>query len=148
MGLYSTIVVGADGSPTSDAAVAEAVELASKHGAKLRVVHVTPEVKESVDFYSIQEVEEALHEEGRTILGAACTRADKEGVEVVGHIVAGEPEDELVRFADEYEADLIVMGSHGHSGIVKLLMGSVTEKVVAHAHCSVLVVRHRREKQG
>jgi nucleotide-binding universal stress UspA family protein len=144
VGLYSVIVVGADGSPTSDIAVAEAVELASKHRAKLRVVHVTPEVKESVDFYSIQEVKEALHDEGREILGKACSLADTKGVEVVGHIVAGEPEDKLVSFADEYDADLIVMGSHGHSGIVKLLMGSVTEKVVSHAHCSVLVVRHRR----
>jgi len=146
MGIYSTIVVGADGSPTSDVAVSDAVAQAARHGAKLRVVHVTPEVKESVDFYSIPEIEEALHEEGREILGKACTRAGEAGVEVIGHIVAGEPEDELVRFADEYDADLIVMGSHGHSGIVKLLMGSVTEKVVKHAHCSVLVVRHRRKK--
>jgi nucleotide-binding universal stress UspA family protein len=53
----------------------------------------------------------------------------------------GQPVDEIVRLAEENQADLIVVGTHGHSGLRHLFLGSVAERVVRHASCSVLLVR-------
>ena len=61
-------------------------------------------------------------------------------------IVAGDPTDAIVRIAQEEKADLIVMGSHGHTGLRHLLLGSVAEKVLRHAPCPVLIVRHDGEE--
>src|SRR5262249_31325737 len=56
-------------------------------------------------------------------------------------MVEGDPADEILRFADEIGADLIVMGSHGRTGVMRVLMGSVSRKVLDRAKCPVLIVR-------
>ena len=61
-------------------------------------------------------------------------------------VIGGDPDDAIVDYAQEHGADLIVMGSHGHTGLRHLLMGSVAEKVLRHAPCPVLIVRHLEEK--
>ena len=60
------------------------------------------------------------------------------------HIAEGRPADEIVRYADDHRADVIVMGTHGRSGVPLFFMGSVAEKVVRTAHCPVLTVREPR----
>ena len=62
-------------------------------------------------------------------------------------VVRGDPDDAIVEYAREHGADLIVMGSHGHTGLRHLLMGSVAEHVLRHAPCPVLIVRHLEEKR-
>jgi nucleotide-binding universal stress UspA family protein len=59
------------------------------------------------------------------------------------HIATGDPADAIVRYATELGVDLIVMGTHGRTGLQHVLLGSVAEKVVRHAPCPVLTVRHR-----
>jgi nucleotide-binding universal stress UspA family protein len=56
-------------------------------------------------------------------------------------LVEGDPADEILRLADEMGADLIAMGSHGRTGVLRVLMGSVSRKVLDHAKCPVLIVR-------
>jgi nucleotide-binding universal stress UspA family protein len=63
------------------------------------------------------------------------------GIHVNHVLLEGDPATELVRFANEAGIDLIVMGTHGRTGVERLLMGSVAEKVMREAHCSVLVVK-------
>lgn len=60
-------------------------------------------------------------------------------------VIGGAPDDAIVAYAQEHGADLIVMGSHGHTGLRHLLMGSVAEHVLRHAACPVLIVRHLEE---
>ena len=62
-------------------------------------------------------------------------------------VVSGDPDAAIVEYAREHGADLIVMGSHGHTGLRHLLMGSVAEHVLRHAACPVLIVRHLEEKR-
>jgi nucleotide-binding universal stress UspA family protein len=63
-------------------------------------------------------------------------------VSIHPEVALGSPFDEIVRFARGQEVDLIVMGTHGHTGLMHVLLGSVTEKVVRRAPCPVLTVRH------
>ena len=78
---------------------------------------------------------------------AECTIKDmkelsvKEGISVTGLIFAGKPYDAIINTAKEKQADLIIVGSHGRTGIDRLLMGSVTERVIGFAECAVLVVK-------
>lgn len=57
------------------------------------------------------------------------------------HVLEGEPATTIVDFANRHKSDLIVMGTHGHSGLIHLALGSTAEKVVRRAHCPVLTVR-------
>jgi nucleotide-binding universal stress UspA family protein len=73
---------------------------------------------------------------------ADSLRSEKGGFRIdVEPVVVGNPAVELVRIADEHSAGLIVVGSHGLSGIERFLLGSVSERVLRHAHCSVLIVK-------
>jgi nucleotide-binding universal stress UspA family protein len=65
---------------------------------------------------------------------------------IVAHVVEGEPWRTITEFADREGVDLMVMGTHGRSGVAHLALGSVTEKVVRHAHCPVLTVRMPKKK--
>ena len=78
-----------------------------------------------------------------TMLGNLVT--DEAGINVERRIVVGEPAHEIVRLAAENGADLIVIGSHGRTGVTRLLMGSVAEAVVRRAKCSVLTVKQPEE---
>lgn len=62
-------------------------------------------------------------------------------------MVRGDPDDAIIDYAQEHGADLIVMGSHGHTELRHLLMGSVAEHVLRHTPCPVLIVRHLEEKR-
>jgi nucleotide-binding universal stress UspA family protein len=61
-------------------------------------------------------------------------------------VTAGDPADAIVRVATELEADLIVMATHGHTGLQHVLLGSVAEKVVRHAPCPVLTIRYKKNR--
>jgi nucleotide-binding universal stress UspA family protein len=67
--------------------------------------------------------------------------AQKDGVDVRAFVMTGRPADAIIETAKEQNADLIVVGSHGRTGLDKLLMGSVAERVLVLASCAVLVVR-------
>jgi len=67
--------------------------------------------------------------------------AEKEGIKTEGLTVKGEPYEAIIKTAKQKQVDLIVVGSHGRTGIERLLMGSVTERVIGHSESAVLVVR-------
>jgi nucleotide-binding universal stress UspA family protein len=69
--------------------------------------------------------------------------AQKEGVAVKAFVLSGRPADAIIETAQEKNADLIVLGSHGRTGVERLLMGSVAERVIVLASCPVLVVKGR-----
>ena len=80
---------------------------------------------------------------GRAVLDAEAERVRSAGGTVAqAHLATGDAPREIVHLAEELDAGLVVMGSRGLGGIRRALMGSVSDSVVRHAHCPVLIVRH------
>ena len=87
------------------------------------------------------ELEEAM-EQAQHFLDQQVDKVKKEGVSVAeAHLVRGRPDREVVHLSEEIGAGLIIMGSRGLGGIRRALMGSVSDSVVRHAHCPVMIVR-------
>ncbi|MGL4574564.1 MAG: universal stress protein [Burkholderiaceae bacterium] len=86
-------------------------------------------------------VEGFHHEQSESVLGPVCKFLDRHDIAYKAQWKVGAPAVEILKAADKVKADLIVMGSHGHSAISSLLLGSVTQKVLAGAKVPVLVVR-------
>lgn len=141
--MYKRILVPVDGSGTSQAALRHAVALAKEEGAHLRLVYVV----ESVQAWATEgqvDLESVLRESGRAVLADAETAARKGGVVPETATVDAGMQRIARCIADDaagWNADLIVMGTHGRRGIDHLILGSVAEGVVRIAHCPVLLVR-------
>jgi len=137
--MYKNILLADDGSASALAAVDEALKLAKSNGAKLHIIYVY-HIDPDLDILRTG-TREAFKEEGSRVLDKAEKKAAQQGVEVETHLEEGIPDEKIVELASEIEADLVVMGTRGHTGLKKLLIGSVTERVVGQAPCPVLVVR-------
>ena len=124
---YSTILVATDGSTHSDAAVSEAVTIAKRCDSSLIIVSVASSNEE------IATAEEHVKR--------ALEAADKEGVKKEAMVMRGKADQAIVEAAEQKEAGLIVMGSHGKTGLMSLVMGSVTEHVLSHGNTAVLVAK-------
>ena len=140
------ILLATDGSEEAELAALRAVELADATDSELHVVHVggVPILLES--YPGTLGYERRLYEEieelSRELLRKQSWRVKVAGGTVAGaHLRMGEVDLEIVALAEELGADLIVMGSRGLRGVRRTLMGSVSDSVVRHAHCPVLVVR-------
>jgi len=133
------ILVAVDGSPFSDAAVDQAISLGGICNSQIFVISV-------IDLYPEQmEVAPALvdkmSEEARQFLDRAKERVDRADIPCETIVrMGGKPHEFIVEEAKEKGIDLIVMGTHGRTGIKRILMGSVAQNVIGHAPCSVLVV--------
>jgi len=143
MGMYKKIVLALDGSEISKNALRHAVELAKQNNATLIAVHVIPPIDVmDIETFKPETLLRGLRKEGEKILLEAQELAQKKGVEVQTRLEEGIPFEKICEVAQDSEADLIVMGSHGRTGIGKVLIGSVTERVISKTHCRpVLVVK-------
>jgi nucleotide-binding universal stress UspA family protein len=142
------ILVPVDFSPHSTLALAEAVELAAPYQAQITVVYVIPQVIFHPDWAA--NVEETLDladitAEAQQALIKMIEPYRLAGAHISAKILAGGPYVEIVRLAHQLGTELIVIGAHGTTGRPPLLMGSVAEKVVREAPCSVLTVRAPRQ---
>ena len=136
------ILVAVDGSEYSNAAVKKAGEIAKKFGSKVTLLTVIKPL--SVFHEQVAVVEDLQKDEATHILRKAKEILIDLDVEAKKLSRKGEPAHEIVEIARTDNVDLIVVGSRGLSGIKKFLLGSVSKKVLEHAHCSVLVVREKR----
>jgi nucleotide-binding universal stress UspA family protein len=89
----------------------------------------------------LQEAREMVQEESETLLAQSAERLRKAGWTVSTEVRDGHPAEEIVVAAEEHGIDLIVMGCHGLSGINRVFLGSISDTVLKHAHCSVLIVK-------
>ena len=141
-GAVKTIVVGVDGSPHAEAALEMAAEEAFLRKARLVIVCAWrfPTVVDPVGVV-VPESFEGLQDEAEHMVKAAIARVAKLQPQVIceGRAVAGQPAEVLLKEAEQ--ADMIVVGSRGRGGFSSLLLGSVGQQVVHHAHCPVIVVR-------
>jgi nucleotide-binding universal stress UspA family protein len=158
MSIFPTrILLAADGSAQAELATGTAVDLARMSGSELHVVHVLdaapspallypeatdPEGAEVSDQVLEKDLARRAEQLGRQILDTETERVVSAGGTVVGsHLAMGDAPREIVHLAEDLDAGLVVMGSRGRGGIRRALMGSVSDAVVRHAHCPVLVVR-------
>ena len=134
-----TILLATDLSAASSAATEQAIEFAVRLGARLLVVHVFSQMKGIVPLGRGRPVE---GREQRTMIAQAVVqRARAAGAVATFLVWDGDPGDSIIAAAESEGADMIVMGSHGRSTVGRYLLGSVSDHVVHHAMCPVLVVR-------
>ncbi len=153
---FKRILVPIDFSEHSKKTIACAIRLASRDGAMVQLLHVfqisdyvvTPFARRKQHTVQDKSQIDAAEQEARESLAAFEKYVLSRGVKAESYIRVGYPFDEIVAMADHFEVDLIVIGSHGCSGIARLLVGSTAERVVEHAPCPVLVVKERRTKAG
>ncbi|MEQ8787043.1 MAG: universal stress protein [Pirellulaceae bacterium] len=135
----STIIFPTDFSHTGDAALAFATALARDSGAKLLIVHVEEppvaygggEMYYGIPEPATEDLRKMLHE---------VTPTDPQ-VPYEHRLITGEPAAAIARLAESEHADLIVLGTHGRTGLTRLLMGSVAEAIVRRASCPVLTYK-------
>lgn len=143
------ILLAVDGSSPSQEAVDQLALRPWPTASSMRIISVVrPYIPSATEFVpgalTTQEVRQQNMKYAEDIVLRALERLEKDGLHVDTIVREGDPRTEIVDEATEWRADLIVVGSHGHTGLTRLLLGSVAQAVVAHAPCSVEVVRRRR----
>ena len=144
------ILLATDGSEEAELAALWAVELAQRTASELHVVHVEVVPTLLVSYPGTLGYEGRLYEQIREqsgeLLRKESWRVKAAGGTVAGaHLRMGKVDLEIVALAEELGADLIVMGCRGHRGIRRAIEGSVSDGVIRHARCPVLVVRSEKE---
>ena len=145
--MFSSIVVGTDGSETAGKAVLQATELARQVGASVSLVSAYEPVSGNRLREEKREVPKDLEwmvnprEDVEATLKEAAESVERAGVQVDTFAREGDPADAILDVAEETKADLIVVGNKGMTGAKRFLLGSVPNKVSHHAPCSVLIIR-------
>lgn len=144
--MYQRILVPIDGSATSERALDETIKFAQQHNAQVEVIYVLEDVLyfENDDYLNYAELLHSMRCSGEKILAQAQQKLQQAGIvnetkllEAQGARVANVIVDE----AQNYLADLIIIGTHGRSGFSRILLGSVAEGVVRTAHIPILLIR-------
>jgi nucleotide-binding universal stress UspA family protein len=136
---YKKILFATDFSPASDAALKYATSLARDSGATLVILHVEELPTPYAGGEMLLPQPEYPNPEIRRMLEAVVP-PDK-NIKYEHHLVLGTPAEDIVRVAKEQNVDLIVIGTHGRTGLKRVLMGSVAEAVMRRANCPVLTLK-------
>ena len=141
------ILFPTDHSETAKVALQYVKDLATRFEAEVTLLHAYEGLSTSVaDIYDIsyssymQELEQSMEEKVNQHLGDVKAELEAQGISVKAIILRGEPGPVIVNLAAEQHADMIVLGSRGLKAIRSFLMGSVSNYVVHHAHCPVMVI--------
>jgi nucleotide-binding universal stress UspA family protein len=141
------ILVPTDFSKSSENALTYALALAEKFGAEVHLLHVVQDlalfIPEAVlPAPPLVPPVEQFAAAAREALEHAIRGRQQAGITIHPEVAEGVPYEEVLRFAKQRDVDLIVMGTHGHTGLAHVFLGSIAEKVVRRAPCPVLTVRH------
>ena len=145
--MFSSIVVGTDGSATATQAVREAIDVAKAVGATLELVSAYAPVSETrlreERRHAPEDVQWAINpkQEVERALSDAADIAREAGVQVNTHARQGDAADAILDVAEERGADLIIVGNKGMTGAKRFLLGSVPDKISHHAQSSVMIIR-------
>jgi nucleotide-binding universal stress UspA family protein len=151
MSIFPTkILLATDGSSEASLALTTAADIANSTNSELHVAYVFPTAVQRpfpnpILARPADEMEHELDEamqQAQHFLDQRVDKGKQEGVSVAeAHLVRGRPDREVVHLSEEIGAGLIIMGSRGLGGVRRALMGSVSDSVVRHAHCPVMIVR-------
>ena len=137
------ILVGVDGSEPSMKASQLAAEIAIRFGARVTLAYVVPRLLLPPDAYglTVADVEQEHRVFGEKLLAHALTRLGESGVQVDTVVLCGPPAEGLAESAQAIDVDLVVVGSRGRGAVARMLLGSVTDRLVHICPKPVLVVR-------
>ena len=147
--MYQKILVPTDGSDTAEAAVDSALDLAERYEAGVHALYVvdTDSLSISLGGEQIDRIEQGnfaemdeVRERAEAATGYVADRARERGLTTVENVSAGKPHALIADYIEDTDIDLVVMGSHGRSGVKRALLGSVTERTLRSTHVPVLVV--------
>lgn len=144
---FTNILVPVDFSPVSKRVLANALSIAKRFEASVHVVHafeLPPPLRPDLTVWSGEfraSLEVQAHGEGVRAMRALLGEQEFSYGKVSTEVKEGHPYDVIIAAAEAMKSDLIVMGTHGRTGLSHLVMGSVAEKVMRHAACPVLTVR-------
>ena len=138
--MYERILVPTDGSQGSAHVALQAIDLAEQYGATVHVLSVVDDSHRSF-LPDVGGTDDSLDDEAEKAIERVTKMASVHGVEAVGEVREGDPAEEILDYAEEIDADAIVAGTHGRSGVERRLIGSVAERLVRHATCPVMTVR-------
>ena len=139
-GHFRKILVGYDGSPEAEKALGVALAMAAVMGAKVAVLAVAQPSEPAIAVES-QGILDNAHETYDESLRRIADAGSQNGIQVETAIAVGNPADQIIRQAERDNSDLIIVGQRGRSTLAKLVMGSVSELVLQHAPCPVMVTR-------
>ncbi|WP_232686331.1 universal stress protein [Halobacterium zhouii] len=143
--MYDAVLVPTDGSDAASAGVTHGLDLAAAFDAVVHVLYVVPETESASIVGGAggpdgEDVQAVAEEATETVVAAAEDR----GLDTETAVHTGTPHREILAYAADEDVDLVVMATHGRSGITRFLNGSVTERVVRNADRPVLVARRKR----
>jgi nucleotide-binding universal stress UspA family protein len=148
--MYQRILVPIDGSFTSDLALQEAIKLAKQMGASLELVHIYEDAIYLVDenYFNYEELQQTIHDCGKNILTQALEKVRAAAIPVETRLIPSNNEriaNLLMEEVKRWQAELIVVGTHGRSGFSRLLLGSVAEGIIRMALVPVLLIRGTKD---
>ncbi len=138
---FTTVLLPMDFSSHAEAACAAGLEMATRDGAKVIALHVLPISDLVMGEYPVTMVDQLQTDLQADAEQRMQAWVGKQSGSIESLVLWGNPPIDICRIAEERHADLIVTSTHGRTGLAHLFMGSVAERVVRHAPCSVLVVR-------
>jgi nucleotide-binding universal stress UspA family protein len=147
--MYKKILVATDGSPYAKKAIGIGAELAKQFKSKVTLITVIHHPLSTFGIFGMgmlvegsgAEVHSVLKKKGEEVLKEGEQQLQSMGIDTRCVLEYGNPGDIIVQYAKENGSDLIVTGSHGYGEVKTHLLGSVSDRVNHHAHCSVLIVR-------
>ena len=146
--MFKKILLATDGSPDAGQALVYARDLALRDGAQVIVVHAF----EPVPTYLGDPVEGRVLGRhvaaGEVVADDAAAKLQEAGVDVIVEVLEGPPAEAILNVANVRQCDLIVMGSRGYGTLARLLLGSVSHRVLAHARVPVMIVKAQEEETG
>jgi nucleotide-binding universal stress UspA family protein len=144
--MYRNILVPLDGSPLAEAALTEAVKLAKMTGgSKLTLLTVVklPSVlfADGMEGIDVVRFQKSRFDRARSYLAAIESKTEKEGVSVASDVIEGSASEAIVEYSLRHGIDIIVIATHGYTGMKKLMLGSVALSVLHNSHVPVLLIR-------
>jgi nucleotide-binding universal stress UspA family protein len=140
--MTASILVPVDGSENSDRAVRFAIGLLKREGGKLHLLNVQPPLGGAIKtFIGKSDVDNYHREEGEKALASALKLAADAGVTAEKHISVGRPGAIVAEFVKRHGAEMVVMGTRGHTGLSGVLLGSVAQDVIAQVEAPVCLVK-------
>jgi nucleotide-binding universal stress UspA family protein len=145
--MFTKILLATDGSPNAQGALNYARELALRDKAQIIVVYAFPSVPDYLGTPWREQFISGHVSEGERITNQAADELRDAGIDVVVEVLEGPPADAILRVAEVRQCDLIIMGNRGHGELTSLLLGSVSHRVLAHAHTPVLIIKNSKRTE-
>lgn len=145
--MYDDILLPTDGSEEVTEAITHGFDLATRYEATIHALYIVDDTRGESSLMSAGggSTTAQLREQGQQAVEAIAARGGDTGVEVVTEVREGLPHEGILEYIDEHAIDMIVMGSHGRSGVSRFLFGSVTERILRLTDRPVLVVGRGEE---